>query len=246
MPKGWMTMLKPVIGILPLYHQQEQRLWMHHGYLDVLEAAGAIPLVLPLAESSGTLAQLVSICSGLLFPGGGDVDPALFGEEMARGCRAVCPRRDRMELALLQMIRQKDLPVLGICRGIQVMNIAYGGNIYQDLDTQLPPGVKWTEHDQDGRLPDDYPVHPVSILPGSLLHRIVGCDLLRVNSLHHQAVRRIGSGLAVSGQSPDGIAEALEDPAKKFFLGVQWHPERMWQADQKQFSLVQAFVDACR
>lgn len=238
-------MPKPIIGLLPLFHQQEQRLWMHHGYLEALDAAGAVPLILPLTDSGEALEQLVSHCDGLLFPGGGDVEPNMFGEEMHPACRVVCPRRDRMELALLRLIRRRDLPVLGICRGIQLLNIAYGGDIYQDLAAQLPPGPIRVAHDQDGRLPDDYPVHTVSVRPGSLLHRVVGCGSLRVNSLHHQAVRRVGTGLEVAGQSPDGVVEALEDPAKKFFLGVQWHPERMWRAAPAQFSLLKAFVEAC-
>lgn len=239
-------MEKPTIGLLPLYNQQEQRLWMHHGYLEVLEAAGAVPLVLPLTVSERDLTQLVSLCDGLLFPGGGDVDPSLFGEEMIRGCRTVCPPRDQMELALLRLVLPQDFPVLGICRGIQVINIACGGDIFQDLDTQFTTDRGKTEHDQDGRLPDDYPIHPVSIRPGSLLCHITGCKNLRVNSLHHQAVRKIGPRLQIAAQSPDGLTEALEDPSKKFFLGVQWHPERMWQVNEQQFALVRAFVNACR
>ncbi len=239
-------MEKPLIGLLPLYQQTEQRLWMHHGYLELLEAAGGVPLILPLLEEEQGLEQLLAVCSGFLFPGGGDVEPGLFGEEMHRGCRAVCPRRDQMELALLKRLRQRDLPVWGICRGVQVMNIAYGGDIYQDLNSQFFPEKGAVEHDQDGRLPDDYPIHSVAIQPGSSLHRFIKADSLRVNSLHHQGIRRVGAGLAVAARSADGLPEALEDPAKRFFLGVQWHPERMWNRDKTQLDLARAFVEACR
>lgn len=173
-------------------------------------------------------------CAGLLLPGGGDLDPALYGQE-DRGSQPPDRDRDRRELALLEAALSAGMPVLGICRGIQVMNAVLGGDLYQDIKPfeHLPHNDHWAK------------VHTVTVRRGTLLSRILGQDTVLVNSQHHQAVDRVAPGFTLAALSEDGIVEAIEKPDARFCLGVQWHPEWLSDADPAMQGLFDAFVNAC-
>ena len=155
-------MKKPLIGLIPLVDVERDSYWMMPPYFEALEEAGALPVMLPLTADEGALAQILEMCGGLLFTGGPDADPALYGEEKLPACGLVVPRRDEMELRLFRMALAADKPVLGICRGIQLFNVALGGTLWQDLPSQAPSAI---QHEQ--KPPYDQPAHKVSILPGT-------------------------------------------------------------------------------
>ena len=236
-------MKRPLIGLTPSHDTKNDDICMRPTYLRALRTAGALPVVLPLEASREELVQLADTLDGFLFTGGPDVHPFCFGEETHPACGNVSPSRDHMELTLLPLVMAAGKPVLGICRGLQLINIGLGGTIYQDITAQhkTPSPVS---HSQ----PFFYtaPAHHVKIMPDTLLARITGTDTLAVNSMHHQAVKDIAPGLVVSGAAPDGIIEALEKPDYPWLLGVQWHPEYLQEKEDTAAAIFRAFVTACR
>jgi putative glutamine amidotransferase len=189
-------------------------------YLRSFERVGLTPVLLTPAHSRDSIAALMSDCDGLVLSGGGDMDPVLWGEAPVPELDDVSPERDAMEYAALDEALARDLPVLGICRGCQVVNVYFGGTLYQDLGTQRPDGV---QHRQSGGW--DQTQHDVEVVPGSKLASVLGAGAVRVNSFHHQAVRDVAPGL-VATATVDGLVEALESPEHAWLLAVQWHPER--------------------
>lgn len=233
--------MKPVIGVIPLFDEERDSYWMLPGYNKVVEQCGGLPLMLPLTEDPAALRQCFDLCDGLLLTGGQDVDPALYGEEPLPQCGVLCPERDRMEALLLDWAVKEDKPVFGICRGLQFMNAFLGGTLYQDIPTQHP-GTEC--HHMSA--PYDREIHTVSLTEGGMAARLLGKTTLGVNSLHHQAVKVPAPCLTVDAVSPEGIVEAAHLPGKRFFLGVQWHPEFSYTVEEDSVRLVQAFVDSCR
>lgn len=233
--------MKPVIGLIPLVDEERESLWMLPGYMDGVAAAGGLPVMLPLTDDPEELDQLCEMCDGFLLTGGHDVSPEFYGAERIGACGACSPERDRMEAAILRHAMDADKPVLGICRGIQFLNAALGGTLWQDLPTQHPSPV---EHHQTP--PYDAPIHSVAILPGTPLAAALGAEELMVNSYHHQAVRELAAPLQAMAVSPDGLIEAVRHPGHRFIWGVQWHPEFAWKSDPAAGIIFKAFVDACR
>ncbi|WP_097004637.1 gamma-glutamyl-gamma-aminobutyrate hydrolase family protein [Lacrimispora amygdalina] len=234
-------MKKPLIGLTPVHDTDNNDIKMRPTYLRALKAAGGIPVVMPLEADEEDWIRLADELDGFVFTGGPDVHPFLFGEETQAHCGNVSEARDRMEISLLPLILERKKPVLGICRGIQVLNIAMGGTIWQDIFSMTKPDFP-IAHSQ----PFAYhmPSHTVSLTQGTLLHKISGADTLRVNSMHHQAVKELGQGLKASAYSPDHLIEALEMPGYPFFVGVQWHPEYLWENNGEAFRLFKKFIEA--
>ena len=233
--------MKPVVGVMPLWDDEKNSLWMLPGYLDGLNQAGGIPLIFPFTTDEQELAQLVSRCDGFLFTGGHDVSPALYHETPLEGLTVTCPKRDAMERIVLRMALERDMPVLGICRGIQFINACLGGSLWQDLPTQHPSE---TEHHQAP--PYDKPCHNVTVEKDSPLRDCLDVDSLPVNSCHHQAIKELAPALKAMAFSPDGLVEAAYMPGKKFLWAVQWHPEFLYQTDAPSRAIFQAFTDAMR
>jgi len=233
-------MKKPMIGVIPLYDELRTSYWMLPGYMKGIEEAGGIPVMLPLTTDTEVILKLAETFDGFLFTGGQDVDPKWYGEEKSDLCGAACAERDKLEMELFRHVVEMDKPAFGICRGVQLMNVALGGSLYQDI-----PSEKNSPLTHSQKPPYDVPAHGVNIMPGTLLHQIVGCDSLRVNSYHHQGIKRLSERLIPAAYAEDGLTEAVNLPGKKFILGVQWHPEYMYESDPYSLRLFQAFVQAC-
>ena len=203
-------------------------------YMESLARAGAGIRWVELSDPEQAVQDALT-CDGLLLPGGGDMDPKFYGQERIPACGEPNLLRDAAEPLLLRAFLAADKPVLGICRGIQVMNAVLGGDLYQDIKPfeHLPHNGHWAK------------VHTVTVRRGTLLSRILGQDTVLVNSQHHQAVDRVAPGFTLAALSEDGIVEAIEKPDARFCLGVQWHPEWLSDADPAMQGLFDAFVNAC-
>ncbi len=233
---------RPMIGITSGLNDSEYYQMICREFMNALVHCGALPVLLPLTTEETMLREYIARLDGFIFSGGGDVDPLLFGTLPSPACGQITPLRDEHELLLMKLLLEEgSKPILGICRGFQVINIALGGDVYQDLPTEYPG--KLIAHRQ--KKAETYPSHPVTIKEGSRLRGIVGEERILVNSLHHQAVNRLGDGFVATACAPDGVVEAAESQGERFLLGVQWHPERLWQTDLKSKAIFAAFVDAC-
>lgn len=231
--------MKKIVGVTPLWDEKLQSVWMLSAYTKALEACGLVPVILPLTADPEAARRALGCCDGLLITGGQDVDPACYGEALLPQCGTLAPIRDALETTLAREAAARDLPTFGICRGAQILNAALGGTLYQDLPTQAPSDIV---HRQER--PYDRPVHPVTVAEGTLLAGILGPGVHQVNSLHHQAVRRMAEPLEIAAVAPDGIVEAVCLPGKRFFLGVQWHPEFLFDTDADSRRLFEAFAAA--
>lgn len=229
----------PTIAVMPLWDDARQSLWMLPGYLDGIREAGGLGVMLPLETDPAALGELLSRFDGVLLTGGHDVSPALYGEEPLSGVET-CPARDQMDLAMIRLALAAGLPLLGICRGIQLLNVALGGTLWQDLPTQHPSPIG---HHMDP--PYNRVAHQVRILPNTPLREVTGRDDLGVNSYHHQAVRQLAPALSPMAMAPDGIVEAAWAPNQRFCWGVQWHPEFSHMVDASSRAILHAFVEAC-
>lgn len=233
---------KTVIGVVPLYDEKRESIWMLPGYMDGLIQAGAIPVILPLDISEEAVEQLDAMVDGYLFTGGHDIEPELYGEKRADVCGISCTQRDRLEQLLYQKALEADKPILGICRGVQMINVLQGGTLYQDLPLEYISDKK-TDHHMTP--PYDRAVHQVTLQKGSPLQDLLQKTELPVNSYHHQAIRSLGKDLNVMAVSEDGLIEAVCHSKKRFVWGVQWHPEFSFHKDAASRAILRAFVAAC-
>ena len=230
--------MKPIIGVLPLYDKKLESIWMLPGYMDGIKNAGGIPLILPYGATKEELEQINLMIDGYLFTGGDDINPNLYKAKMKDTCGDINKVRDEMEKMVYEIAKRDDKAILGICRGIQLINVLEGGSLYQDLNTEHPSKV-------NHRTIEHTPSHNVYVFHDSPLRDLVDSDSIKVNSHHHQAVRRIASSLKSMAVSEDGLVEALYHPKMKFLWAVQWHPEFILDnlASKKIFN---AFIDAAK
>ncbi|MDR0322733.1 MAG: gamma-glutamyl-gamma-aminobutyrate hydrolase family protein [Treponema sp.] len=235
-------MSKPLIGVVPLWDEEKDSLWMLPGYMDGIEQAGGLPVMLPLTTDRSSLEQICRTVDGLLFTGGQDVAPSLYREEKTKYCGEICPQRDKMEAVLLSLfVMEMDKPAFGICRGIQFFNALLGGTLYQDLPAQFKGAPKLHHHQKK---PYDKPSHKVKIKTGSPLHILLGADEIDVNSCHHQGVKELSKELVCMATAEDGLVEAVFVPGRRFAWAVQWHPEYSLNDEYSQ-KLFLSFVNAC-
>jgi putative glutamine amidotransferase len=235
-------MKKPIIGLLPLYDRDRDSYWMLPGYMKAVEAAGGIPVMLPMASDELDIKALSEAFDGFLFTGGHDINPLLYGEALDAACGELCQERDRLEQALFQYVLELDKPAFGICRGLQLFNVLLGGTLYQDLPSGRITASNVT-HQQ--RPPYNEPVHSVTLQQNSLLYRLLEKESISVNSYHHQAIKELAPVLQASALSEDGLVEAVEMPDKTFLCAVQWHPEFNFTEDEDSMALFRHFVAAC-
>ena len=228
------------IAVTALIDEQRSSYWMLPGYMEGLLEAGALPLMLPPTADEQLCAQLMDLHDGLLLTGGQDVDPALYGERPRPECGPACGVRDAMELQLLRRALVLGRPVLAICRGLQLLNVALGGTLYQDLPSQHPSAL--THHQAP---PYDRPAHEVDIVPATPLHALLDMRRLAVNSYHHQAICTLAPPLRVMARAGDGVIEAVWLAERPFVWGVQWHPEYAYRTSPACLRILQAFTAAC-
>lgn len=242
--------MKPIIGVTPDFNAgdredmggREPTYFLRARYVNAIEALGGVPLILPLAGESDLRRRLFKGLDGLLLTGSGpDLPPSLYGERQHYPFKVMSRRRYTFELQMIHMAMAADLPVLGICGGMQALNVALGGSLLQDIPSQV---VAPLAHRAKG--PATRHAHPIRIMAKSLLNRITGRLTIRVNSSHHQSVKTPAPGLIASAVATDGVIEAVESPRKRFVLGVQWHPEFLYDRDAIQRKLFAAFINAAR
>ncbi len=244
---------RPVIGISADSNQGREYdlvdykgdtvLWLKKSYTDAVEKSGATPVILPIVKAKGTIDAYLSLIDGIILSGGHfDIDPKLFGEKPIPQCGPLKPDRTLMEIALFKKARKTGMPILGICGGMQAINVGLGGTLYQHIPDQVPNALK---HEQKPK--PTKPSHNVALAKGSILKRIAGKDTLKVNSTHHQSVKDLGRGLTACAKAKDGVIEALEpvDAKGSFIVGVQWHPEQLFDSDLFSRKLFKRFVASC-
>ncbi|RNA69847.1 gamma-glutamyl-gamma-aminobutyrate hydrolase family protein [Alteribacter keqinensis] len=231
-------MKKPIIGITSSYVDDRTLQTSYDNIRSVLRAGGT-PFVLPNVTNQDHMSNYVNTVDGIVVTGGGDIDPTLFGEEPHPNLGLIHPDRDVFEVDLLKEAMKQDKPILAICRGCQILNIAAGGDMYQDIYTQMDHAL--LQHTQ--RAPRSHGSHFIEVTEGSLLHSISKQKKYKVNSFHHQTVREMAPGFNVIARSSDQVIEAFQSTKHTFVLGVQWHPECM--TDEPSVRLFKAFIEAC-
>lgn len=223
---------KPLIALTSSY-RGDNTIALRHTYFGAVYDAGGIPVALERTEDPARIARYVADFDGFLFTGGVDVDPACYGEPITGEGVEIDAARDRFELLLCEAVLRSGKPVLGICRGIQLLNVARGGTLYQHIEGHRQSPVPAVERPQH-----------VTVTPDTRLHALVGTGDIMVNSFHHQAIKDIAPALRVTAVADDGTVEAMEDPAHPFFLGVQWHPEYYHALCRTSKVIFDAFVEA--
>ncbi|MDX1522533.1 MAG: gamma-glutamyl-gamma-aminobutyrate hydrolase family protein [Anaerolineae bacterium] len=243
-------MITPLIGIpcrhdLSVNYRRRPVQAQSEAYLDALTEAGGIPFLIPLNLADDALRCLYDLAHGILLSGGGDIDPEILQEPGHPSLSDVQPVRDRVEMMFSRWAAEDGKPLLGICRGVQVMAVAAGGTLCQDIPSAMPDATYHTYEYLNGNSPgyEDL-IHDVEVTANSRLAEIVRTGRLKVNSLHHQAVAGLAAPMTVCGRSPDGVIEAIELPYHPFFLGVQWHPEALTADHHTAKALFDAFVAA--
>ena len=232
--------VRPVIGMITAPNPKllHGRHLINTSYVRAVIAAGGTPLLIPSDGDNGLAAEYLTLLHGLLVPGGEDVTPALYGEDPLRQVTFMNEDKDRMELALIRGAVERGMPVFGICRGIQLLNVCFGGTLYQDLPAQYP-GV--LGHAQDMAIRGQL-THRVTLEPDSLLEKLLGGEPLSVNSYHHQAVRTPAPGFTVAARAADGVIEGVED-LKRNLYAVQWHPEDLVESHPRFRPLFRHLVE---
>ncbi|MDX1420300.1 MAG: gamma-glutamyl-gamma-aminobutyrate hydrolase family protein [Rubricoccaceae bacterium] len=243
---------RPVIGVPTQTLQAIDGIpeWIPHSwvmndrYFFALTHVGALPWMIPLFDDDeATLRGIYEHLDGLFIAGGVDVHPESYGEAVGPLCGRTDLARDRVELQLVRWSLEEGKPILGICRGMQIMNVARGGTLYQDCTEQHPGAIKHDYFPTDGYA-RDHLAHEVRVTPGTHLHACVGAATTPVNSMHHQGIKALGDGLTPSAYASDGLIEALEAPEGRFEVGVQWHPEMLIEQDPGMHRLFDSFIEA--
>ena len=225
---------RPVIGITS--SMSDSFIRMRRNYFDAVLGAGGIPVFMPHNGGKEDAKKFLEFCDGVLFAGGDDVDPKHYGEEIAFDNVQTTPLRDDFELALAELLKNDSRPILGICRGEQLLNVAFGGSLYQHIDGH--------RQEEKGAVN----LRTAKILEGSFLHEIVGENEVKTNSFHHQAVKAVAPDFVASAVADDGTVEAIEPAVKsdRFFLAVQWHPEYLVKTDAPAKKIFEAFIEAAK
>jgi putative glutamine amidotransferase len=237
-------MAKPLIGICPNIRTTKRRgdaYFLLTSYAELVARMGGLPVILPLASTLEEAREVVGRVDGLLLTGGADLDPKRYGQSVRRPDLLGHTGRNESDCFFARAAQERGTPTLGICLGIQVMNVEFGGTLLQHIADDLPGAL---EHEEDEEL-DNAPEHPIAVEPATILAKVLGAGRCVVNSFHHQSVDRVAPAFKVSARSEDGVVEAIERSDHPFYVGVQWHPERMPDAPSTR-RLIGAFLDAAR
>lgn len=226
---------RPIIGVMPLYDSKKDSYWMLPGYMKGIEKEGAITLMLPLTNDMVDIDYFLDTCDGFILTGGQDVHPSVYDAKMAPKCGETCIARDLMEKYIIEKCIEKDIPLLGICRGIQIMNAALGGSLYQDINSEYK-----TEIEHTMQKPYDRYVHKVTL--SGPIEDLLKQKEIEVNSYHHQAVKDLSKKLKVMAVSEDGLIEGVYVENKKFIWAIQWHPELSYLKDENSGEIFREFI----
>ena len=231
--------MKKMIGIIAAV-DSEGKSFVPQEYVHAIELSGGMAIALPYTKEIENIDRFVGLCDGFLFVGGEDIHPSLYGEEKTDLCGNIQPLRDEFESLAFGRVFASKKPILGVCRGMQFLNVAMGGSLYQDINSSIQTKlVHRQEH------PHTQPSHDISIMHGTPFYGVLEEDSIAINSWHHQAVKKLGEGLAVMAQAEDGIIEAIYMPGRRYFVGVQWHPERSFDVDAKSRKIFAHFLHCC-
>jgi len=235
--------MKPVIGVTASMEIDQSVYKVNNRNIKAIMRAGGLPVILPYFLGDEDIQQIAGQIDGLYATGGYDIDPTLFGEEPHPGLGTIIPARDQSEIKLMKKMMEWKKPILGVCRGSQTLNIAAGGDMYQDIYAQTAQAL--LQHTQ--KAPMEHMSHYVFVEKDSLLFRITGEEKFKINSYHHQANRNVSSDFRISGKASDGVVEAVESKELPFVLGLQWHPEATVAVnDRPSQKIYEAFIIACK
>lgn len=236
-----MDNIKPRIALFPSYDDGSERMSLLLRYVRAVELCGGVPFILPLTDSEDSYGSLAEMCDGVIFPGGDDVYPHIFGETVHEGFGSACRGRDKGEFCFFKKVVELQKPFLGICRGIQLINVGLGGTLYQDIPLEY--GKKIHHRQQP---PYSIPHHSVTLTKGSKVAVLSGAERICVNSMHHQSVKIPGKDVKVVGYADDGIVEAVEIENYPFGIGVQWHPEHLVNEHESAKGLFEGLIKASK
>lgn len=241
---------RPVIGVttqtLEEIPDELPRCWiMSQRYVRTLTASGAVPWIVPLLDDADTLRAIYERLDGIFLPGGVDIDPLSYNEPKSSACGRVDPDRDRTEIMLAEWAMKDGKPILAVCRGAQLLTVAGGGSLYQDVGLEYPGAIKHDYFPKVGARTRQDLVHPVQVVSDTRLGRMLGATTVLVNSMHHQGIKRLAPGLIANAFAPDGLIEGVESADDgDFVLGVQWHPEDLADSHPSMRGLFDAFIEA--
>ena len=230
----------PVIGISAEV-DDEKDIKLKNTYVHAIEASGGIPMVLPYTQDIKTMERFIDLCDGFLFTGGDDIAPERYGEQIKDTCGEIQYYRDDFEFNMLRQVMKSSKPLLAICRGSQLVNVAFGGTLYQDMPSEKPSTVLHRQEDFGST-----PAHSVSLVADTPLSSLIKQEHMQVNSLHHQAIKKLGDGLEIMALAEDGIVEALYLRGEQYLRAYQWHPERMFDTDAQSRLIFADFINACK
>lgn len=235
--------MRPIIGITSFFEDRNhsKHSMINYDYVKAVKISKGLPLILPIITEKELIDQYINIIDGLIFSGGQDIMPILYGENSIDRVDNTCRNRDKFELSLFEKAYEKRVPMLGICRGMQLINVALGGTLYQDINNQIENSA--IHRLQGINVNENH--HRVKIIKASTLYNIISKENIEVNSIHHQSLKDIGKGLKVTAYSHDGIIEGIESLERDFLIGVQWHPERLIDKYPIFRKIFEAFVKKC-
>ena len=232
--------MKPIIGVFPSI-KDDGTFWLYENYTNPIIKFGGVPLVIPTVteESRDTLYSLMDMCDGFLFTGGVDIDPTHYGMKKLDTCGTIVAKRDEFELLAFDYALSTGKPILGICRGCQLMNVALGGTLCQDIPSEHPDAIR---HTSDSVV--NPTLHEIDIPDNSPLLKLSGAPRVKINSFHHQCTDKLGRGLKLLATSTDGIPEGVYLDGERYLVGVQWHPERAYQTSDVDANIFRSFIEA--
>ena len=230
----------PVIGISAEV-DNEKDIKLKSTYVHAIEESGGLPMVLPYTNDITIMEHFTELCDGFLFTGGDDIAPERYGELIKDTCGEIQYFRDDFEFNMLHQAMKASKPVLAICRGSQLVNVAFGGTLYQDIPSEKPSTILHRQKDFGST-----PAHSVRLVADTPLSSLIKQEHMQVNSLHHQAIKKLGDGLEIMALADDGIVEALYLPGEQYLRAYQWHPERMFDTDAQSRLIFAEFINACK
>ena len=231
--------MKPIIA---LFTEIDDKLNVNirNTYINAIEGAGGLPLVVPYLKKFETVDALINACDGFVFTGGGDIEPKRYGHEKKDTCGGIEYYRDELEFRVFPSVFASGKPILAVCRGIQLVNVCFGGTLYQDIPTELDTNVIHKQKE-----PDDAPSHEVNVLENTPLYDLLKSTRITANSFHHQAIKDLGNGLEITALADDGIVEGVYLRGERYLMAYQWHPERLFDTDVHNRLVFEDFIKAC-